>query len=252
MESKKKSDFSSNVPKKEKGLTKLNKEKQEKKNKHKKIQTIQISPKQIINQDELSQEVFKQINNQIQDLSPTDRHIMSDMVSGYSDKNIIDKYNISKEYLTSLRSNPSFTHELKQLTYSDTLAFEDKQIAFTSRLAQKAYDAAMLNSFDDVAPDKLIKMYSDLIKQLNDKTSGTQANLDITVQLKQQIGEDRIQKDQFGRLKIKPKYSAPDIDDEEYMIDKPTNPVINNETGLVETNEVDYDVLEKQAMDDWE
>lgn len=188
-------------------------------------------------------ETFKQMVsvNHLQELTIEQKQIAKSVSKGLEDFEIIEKHKISQTYLETLHSNPKFVQEVKSLTYNDSRSFanQDRRVQMISRISDMLFEDLIKvtpEQLAEISPDKKMKMLKEFTEVM-EKSVGENKNVkvDITVALQDKIKSANasvIKDDKTGEITIKSAY-----------------PVINNETGKIESENASDYIFEDESSD---
>lgn len=149
-----------------------------------------------------------------EELNDLDKDIASSYASGLTDKELMERHEISETYLNSLKKNPSFISLFNSLVTTNVLSEEGVRVSQLARLRNKVFNILLDDNekLKEMSGRDLGKLFIDLnnseTKKKDDKDN---VKVDLTLLIKQQnIDEKKLSKDRFGNAYLESEY--PTID----------------------------------------
>lgn len=149
-----------------------------------------------------------------EELNDLDKDIASSYASGLTDKELMERHQISETYLNSLKKNPSFVSLFNSLVTTNVLSEEGVRVSQLARLRNKVFNILLDDNekLKEMSGRDLGKLFIDLnnseTKKKDDKDN---VKVDLTLLIKQQnIDEKKLSKDRFGNAYLESEY--PTID----------------------------------------
>lgn len=149
-----------------------------------------------------------------EELNDLDKDIASSYASGLTDKELMERHQISETYLNSLKKNPSFISLFNSLVTTNVLSEEGVRVSQLARLRNKVFNILLDDNekLKEMSGRDLGKLFIDLnnseTKKKDDKDN---VKVDLTLLIKQQnIDEKKLSKDRFGNAYLESEY--PTID----------------------------------------
>lgn len=149
-----------------------------------------------------------------EELNDLDKDIASSYANGLTDKELMERHQISETYLNSLKKNPSFVSLFNSLVTTNVLSEEGVRVSQLARLRNKVFNILLDDNekLKEMNGRDLGKLFIDLnnseTKKKDDKDN---VKVDLTLLIKQQnIDEKKLSKDRFGNAYLESEY--PTID----------------------------------------